>query len=92
MSLWPVIGGGGSLHQSGCEFDRLDDVLAALLDVVVRADGHGFDLPLRPDDMLQGRAKFDGKPPALCSLLLFVVVIVQRWREPLVFLNVLVVL
>ena len=44
-------------------FDRLDDVLAALLDVVVGADGDGLDLALRPDDMLQRGAKLDGEPP-----------------------------
>ena len=43
--------------------DRLDDVLAALLDVVVGADGDGLDLLLRADDMLQRGAELDGEPP-----------------------------
>ena len=43
--------------------DRLDDVLAALLDVVVGADGDGFDLLLRADHVLQRRAELDGQPP-----------------------------
>src|SRR5262249_60429935 len=43
--------------------DRLDDVLAALFDVVVRADGHRFDLLLRADHMLEGRAELGGKAP-----------------------------
>ena len=43
--------------------DRLDDVLAALLDVVVGADGDGLDLALRADDVLQRSAKLDGEPP-----------------------------
>ena len=43
--------------------DRLDDVLAALLDVIVRADGDGLDLALRADDVLQRSAKLDGEPP-----------------------------
>ena len=42
---------------------RFDDVLAALLDVVVGADGHGLDLLLRTDHVLQRRAELDGKPP-----------------------------
>ena len=37
--------------------DRLDDVLAALLDIVVGTDGHGFDLLLRTDHMLQRGAE-----------------------------------
>ena len=41
---------------------RLDDVLAALLDVVVGADGHGLDLLLRADDVFERRAKLDGEP------------------------------
>src|SRR5262249_62341374 len=42
---------------------RIDDVLAALFDVVVRADGHRFDLLLRADHMLEGRAELGGKAP-----------------------------
>ena len=41
---------------------RFDDVLAALLDIVVGTDGDRFDLLLRTDDMLQRRAKFHGEP------------------------------
>ena len=40
---------------------RLDDVLAALLDVVVGADGDGLDLALRADDVLQRSAELDGE-------------------------------
>src|SRR5262249_6666620 len=43
--------------------DRRDDVLAALFDVIVRADGHCFDLLLRADHMLEGRAELGGKAP-----------------------------
>src|SRR5262249_20945102 len=43
--------------------DRLDDVLAALLDVVVGADGHRLDLLLGADHMFKGRAELNGKPP-----------------------------
>ena len=43
--------------------NRLDDVLAALLDVVVGADRHRLDLSLGTDHMLERRAKFDGEPP-----------------------------
>ena len=43
--------------------DRLDDVLAALFDVIVGTDGHGLDLLLRADHMLERRAEFDGEPP-----------------------------
>ena len=42
---------------------RLDDVLTALLDVVVGADSDRFDLALRPDHVLQCRAELDSKPP-----------------------------
>jgi hypothetical protein len=43
--------------------DRFDDVLAALLHIVVRADGDSLDLGLRADDVLQRSAKLDGEPP-----------------------------
>ena len=38
-------------------------MLLALLDVVVGADGDGFDLLLRTHHMLKGRAKLGGEPP-----------------------------
>ena len=41
--------------------DRLDNILAALLDVVVRPNRNGFDLLLRTDHVLKRRAKFHGK-------------------------------
>src|SRR5262249_15870135 len=44
-------------------FDRLDDVFAALLAVVVGADRNRLDLRLRADHMFQGGAEFDGQPP-----------------------------
>ena len=37
--------------------------LAALLDIVVGADGDGLDLLLRPDHVFQRRAELDGEPP-----------------------------
>ena len=43
--------------------DRLDDVAAALLDVVVGTDGDRLDLLLLADHVFQRRAKFDGEPP-----------------------------
>ena len=43
--------------------DRLDDITPTLLDIVVRPDGHRLDLVLSADDMLQGGAELDGKPP-----------------------------
>src|SRR6185369_6154425 len=46
----------GALH-------RLDDVAAALLDVVVGPDRDGLDLLLLADHVLQCRAEFDGEPP-----------------------------
>ena len=51
-----AVAGVGALH-------RLDDVAAALLDVVVGADRDGLDLLLLADHVLQGRAELDGKPP-----------------------------
>ena len=56
------IGGGAPEHVgqdhdalAGVDLvDRLDDLLAALGDVVVRPDGNSLDLALRADDMLQG--------------------------------------
>src|SRR5262249_12636854 len=43
--------------------DRLDDVLAALLDVVVGPDRYGLDLLLRTDHVFQSRAELGGKAP-----------------------------
>src|SRR6516225_2026361 len=43
--------------------DRLDDVVAALLDVVVGIDGHRLDLGLRPHHMLKRRAELEREPP-----------------------------
>src|SRR5262249_44365840 len=43
--------------------DRLDDVLAALLAIVIRTDGDRFDLVLRADHVLQGSAELNGEPP-----------------------------
>src|SRR5262249_42429533 len=40
-----------------------NDVLAALLDIVVGTDGYRFDLTLRTDNVLQGGAELYGKPP-----------------------------
>jgi len=39
------------------------DVLAALLHVVIGTNAHGVDLRLRPDDMLERRDKFRCEPP-----------------------------
>jgi hypothetical protein len=44
-------------------FYGLNDVFAALFDVVVGADGHGLDLALRANNVLQGGAELDGEPP-----------------------------
>ena len=57
------VGQDGDAFAGVDALDRLDDVLAALLDVVVGADGHRLDLALRADDMLQRRAELDGQPP-----------------------------
>src|SRR5262249_48425881 len=43
--------------------DRLDDVLAALLHVVVGPDRHRLDLLLRAHHVLQGRAELGGEAP-----------------------------
>jgi hypothetical protein len=77
IDVWPAHAGDGEVRRRAAEhvgedcntltgvdaLDRLDDVLAALLDIVVGADGDGLDLPLRSHDMLQRRAEFDGEPP-----------------------------
>ena len=42
---------------------RFDDVLAALFDVVVGADGDGLDLALRSNHVLQGGAELNSQPP-----------------------------
>ena len=57
------VGQDGNAVAAVDAFDRLDDVLAALLDVIVGADRHRLDLALRTHDMLQGRAELDGQPP-----------------------------
>ncbi|CDX37391.1 hypothetical protein MPLSOD_30073 [Mesorhizobium sp. SOD10] len=40
---------------------RVDDVGPALLHVVVGADRHGFEIVLRPDDMLHGMPELGGE-------------------------------
>ena len=40
----------------------LDDVLAALLDIVFRPDGNRLDLALRANNMLKRGAKLNGQP------------------------------
>ena len=47
---------------SSTSADRLEDVVAAPLDVVVGADRDGLDLGLRADDMLERGAELHGKP------------------------------
>ena len=42
-------------------FHRIQDVLAALLDVVVGADGDRLDLTLGTHYVFEGRAKLDGQ-------------------------------
>src|SRR6185312_8458075 len=43
--------------------DRFDDVAAALFYIIIRADGDGLDLALRPHHVFQRSAELDGKPP-----------------------------
>ena len=42
--------------------DRLDQLLAALLDIVVRADRQGFELLLWSDDVLERRFELSRQP------------------------------
>ena len=42
--------------------DRVEDVLAALLHVVLGADADGGDVALRADDMLERGDEFRGEP------------------------------
>ncbi len=57
------VGQDGDAFAGVHALDRLDDVLAALLDVVVGADGDRLDLPLRSHHVLEGRAELDGETP-----------------------------
>ncbi len=42
--------------------DRVDDVAAPLLHIVVGADRDGFEILLRADDVFDGAAEFFGQP------------------------------
>src|SRR5690606_5367033 len=42
---------------------RVDDVVAALLDIIIGPDGHRLDLTLWSDHMLESRAELNGKLP-----------------------------
>src|SRR5262249_40566743 len=57
------IGQDGDAIAAVDALNRFDDILAALLDIVVGADRHCLDLALRTYDVLQGRAELDGQPP-----------------------------
>src|SRR5215471_15911058 len=65
------VGGGAAKHVGEDRhplaavhaLDRLDDVLAALLDVVVGPDRYRLDLLLRADHVFQDRAELSGKAP-----------------------------
>src|SRR5919109_5642146 len=57
------VGQNGDPFAAVYALDRLDYVLSALLDVIVRSDGHGFDLSLWPDDVFQCRAELDREAP-----------------------------